>query len=182
MRSSWPCSNRTRSAKPVLEEIATYLLVAGLTAFAVCAVLLNEGEHRRRRAARRAGTAAGFPPAPGPTTPAAEEATQVHDAREPGDRRLPVGDFLFGALYVSGEEPVPFAALAERAAGSGLNVSQVLAWLERAEESGLIERVVDADQETGEPHEPAVRLTAAGMEIARSNRRGVGSRQTASGR
>ena len=82
-----------------------------------------------------------------------------------------MGDFLFGALYLQGEEPLPFADLASAAADSGLDIAQTLEWLALAEEGGLVERVEGADGETS--NQPAVRLTAEGIHRARNNRRSV---------
>jgi hypothetical protein len=82
---------------------------------------------------------------------------------------LPCGDFLFGALFLNAPEPLALHELGESAAGSGMNVSQVLAWIERAEAGGLVERVGrfdrDADGSRG------LRLTPAGVDVARNNRR-----------
>ena len=158
----------------MLEAVGMFALLAVMTAFGVAAVLANEGEHAQRRARRKARR-----PAPGRSAAQAEllapdAADASGEARS--DRRLPVGNFIFGALYVMGDRPTPFPELAEAAGESGLNVSQVLAWLERAEESGLVERVPDSedgDEGGAEDSEaqPAVRLTTAGMDIARNNRR-----------
>jgi hypothetical protein len=56
---------------------------------------------------------------------------------------------------------------------SGLDINQTLIWLARAEESGLVERIAQADPSAGE--QPAVRLTDEGMLRARNNRRSVRS-------
>ena len=56
-----------------------------------------------------------------------------------------------------------------------MSVAQVLAWIERAEAGGLIERVTDAEP----AFLPAVRLTEAGMDVARNNRRGGHAARTA---
>jgi hypothetical protein len=151
----------------MLQTLATVFLLGMMSAFAVCAVLLNAGEHARRR---RKPLTDLVPPAPPTTIPAQEGADVI--GIPSGDRRLPVGDFLFGALALRGSEPLAFPALADAAAGSGMSVAQVLAWVERAETGGLIERV--AGGEADEP--PAVRLTDAGMELAHNNRRGEPAR------
>ena len=106
------------------------------------------------------------PPATGPLV-----ALDLSSAAPRDGRRLPVGDFLFGALYLQGEEPLPFADLASAAMDSGLDINQTLIWLARAEESGLVERIQQADANAGE--QPAVRLTEEGMSRARNNRRSV---------
>ena len=149
----------------MLESVATALVLGLMAAFAVCAVLLNEGEHARRRGRRRGpAEPEAVPPALLPVLGLVEEGDS------PDDRRLAVGAFLFGALYLRGHDPLPFGQLAHAAAGSGMNVAQVLTWIERAEASGLIERVMDYEQ--GEPgHQPAVRLTQAGMDLAGDDRR-----------
>lgn len=153
----------------MINTIATIGLGALLAAFTVCAVLLNEGQHTARRRAR---TTDGTAPAP-----AAEvQVDVVHisgaAASHAEDRRLPVGDFLFGALALRGYEPFATADLAAVAADSGLDISQVLAWLERAEQSGIIERL-EGLEEDGLPGEPSVRLTAEGLDRARENTRGA---------
>ena len=121
----------------MLETVATVLLLGVMAAFAVCAVLFNEGEGVHRR----------------PTS----------------DRRLPAGEFLFGALFLRGPEPLAFSALADAAEGSGMSIRRVLAWIDRAEAGGLIERV--GEDETGKP---ALRLTEAGIHLACNDRRRAG--------
>ena len=151
----------------MLSTIATFALGALLAAFAVYAVMLNESEHARRRRRRRGA-------APGPVTatePAAVDPLAAPAMARDG-RRLPVGDFLFGALYLQGEEPLPFAELASAASDAGLDIGQALAWLAQAEESGLVERMQQRGTESS-PDQPAVRLTEAGMDVARNNRRGA---------
>ena len=144
----------------MLQTLATVFLLGMMAAFAICAVLVNEGGRRRRKARPEVR--------PETITIPVEEAGS---SRAPdGDRRLPVGDFLFGALYLNGSEPLPFSKLADAAAGSGMSVAQVLSWVERAEESGLIERVPGEGTGESDGH-PAVRLTEAGMDLARNNRR-----------
>ena len=143
----------------MLETLATALLLALMGAFAVYAALFNEGSHARRRR-RQSGT-----PPQAPVAAAADESEEVGNVRA-GERRLPVGDFLFGALFLRGPEPLAFSALADAAEGSGLSIAQVLAWIDRAERGGLIERV--DDDEAGEP---AMRLTEAGIYIACNDRR-----------
>ena len=148
----------------MLETIATFALGALVAAFAVFAVLLNESEHAARRRLRRER---------GAPQPARAEAGEMLDLSGEGSmprdgRRLPVGEFLFGALFLRGEEPLPFADLAASASEAGLDISQTLAWLDRAEESGLVERFQD-----GDAAQPAVRLTEIGMDVARNNRRGA---------
>lgn len=160
----------------MLTTFATFALAAALAAFAFCAVLLNEGEHAsRRRAKRNTGE---VPDAASAGELLARYVEDTCDARE----RLPIGDFLFGALFLRGSDPLAFSELAGAAGGAGLNVSQVLTWLARAEESGLVERVtMDRDPAGGGPPEqPAVRLTETGMDIARNDRRRAGRREPAS--
>ena len=145
----------------MLEAVATILLLGMTAAFAVCAVLLNErGRTRGHRI-----------PAHEAARPAGDGALSSHEsaavsAVPTGERRLPVGDFLFGALFLRGPEPVTFSELADAADGSGMSVAQVLAWIERTEAGGLIERV--SDDEAGEP---ALRLTEAGIYVACNDRR-----------
>jgi DNA-binding MarR family transcriptional regulator len=79
-----------------------------------------------------------------------------------------VGDFLLGALLLRGAEPIEFSELGRVAAESGLDTSQVLNWIARAEEGGLIERVAHDEEPDGRR---ALRLTPAGTEIAFNNRR-----------
>ena len=153
----------------MINTIATIGLGAVLAAFTVCAVLLNEGRHTARRRARSAdGTA------PVPAAEVQVDLLHVPDAAAPHaeDRRLPVGDFLFGALVLRGYEPFVTADLAAVAADSGLDISQVLAWLERAEQSGIVERLEGTDED-GLSGRPSVRLTAEGLDRARENRRGA---------
>ena len=145
----------------MLETLGTVLLLALMAAFAVCAVLLNEGSDTRRR---RRGTLEAPPPTATGALSAIDGAEVAPVAGD--DRRLPVGDFLFGALFLRESEPLAFSDLADAAAGSGMSVAQVLTWIERAEEGGLIERVTD-----DEADQPAVRLTEQGMDIARNSRR-----------
>jgi hypothetical protein len=151
----------------MVTTIATFALGALLAAFAVCAVFLNEGEHATRRRARRRH--------PSGSEGGSLVALDLNDVSAvPRDgRRMPVGDFLFGALYLQGEEPLPFAELAAAASASGLDINQALIWIARAEESGLVERVEQPDGETA--GQPAVRLTAEGMDRARNNRRAARS-------
>ena len=108
--------------------------------------------------------------------PAGGTGIGARDERD-GERRLPVGDFLVGALFVRGPQALPFTELARTATGSGLDISQVLAWLERAEASGLVERVTSGDSASG--RHPAVRLTPAGIDVARHNRRGADGAEVA---
>lgn len=148
----------------MLETIATFALGALAAAFAVWAVLLNESEHAARRRLRRER---------GAPQPAGAKAGEIlhlfgEDAMARDGRRLPVGEFLFGALFLRGEEALPFAELAADAAEAGLDINQTLAWLDRAGESGLVERIEDEDGA-----QPAVRLTELGMDVARNNRRGA---------
>lgn len=147
----------------MLETIATFALGALVAVFAVCAVLLNESEHAARRRLRRGRGGAPRPSEAGETLDLSGQ-----DAMPRDGRRLPVGDFLFGALFLRGEEPLPFTELAASAADAGLDISQTLAWIDRAEESGLVERIADEDAA-----QPAVRLTELGMDVARNNRRGT---------
>ena len=157
----------------MINTVATFALGALLAAFAIWAARLNEGQHaaRRRGRARQRRLSA-----------SAREARAdlylsdlLHS--EPvvgGDRRLPAGDFLFGALALRGYEPFLTRDLAAVAADSGLDISQVLAWLAKAEESGIVERLDGSEEdEDGLPAEPSVRLTAEGLELARENRRGA---------
>ncbi len=155
----------------MLEALGAVLLLIAVLAFAVAAALLNEGDHagRRRRQDREPArrTAAG----------AVRGAESVEAAgASTGDRRLPVGDFLFGALFLRGPDPLAFSTLADAAADSGMSVAQVLAWIERAEAGGLIERV--ADDEAGEP---AVRLTEIGIYVACHDRRTAKRRRARAG-
>lgn len=151
----------------MINTIATIGLVALLAAFTVCAVLLNEGQQSARRRARTRDRTAALS--------AAEvqvDVLHVPEAAASGadDRRLAVGDFLFGALALRGYEPFATADLAAAAADSGLDISQVLAWLERAEQSGIVERL-EGTEEDGLSGRPSVRLTAEGLDRARENRR-----------
>ena len=148
----------------MLETVATVLLLGVMAAFAVCAVLFNEGEgvHRRRR---RQGRVA--PPAALRVVTPGEIA--VGGAPPASDRRLPAAEFLFGALFLRGPEPLAFSALADAAEGSGMSIRQVLAWIDQAEAGGLIERV--GEDETGKP---ALRLTEAGIYVACIDRRRTG--------
>jgi hypothetical protein len=149
----------------MVTTIATFALGTLLVAFAVCAVFLNEAEHAARRRGRR--DLARGPSEEGPL----ELLDMSGESSAPTDgRRLPVGDFLFGALLLRGEEALPCADLAKAAADSGMDLSQTLAWLSRAEESGIVERVESADSAG---REPAVRLTAHGMDLGSNNRRGA---------
>lgn len=152
----------------MLEILATVFLLGMMAAFAVSAVLLNEGAHAGRRRLRRGEAASG----PDRVTIPVEEAVEApaNDEIPTDDRRLPVGEFLFGALYLRGSEPLPFSELADAAAGSGISVAQVLTWVERAEAGGLIERLTDDAPDD----QPAVRLTEAGVDVARNNRRSGG--------
>ena len=154
----------------MINTVATFALGALLAAFAISAVLLNEGQHAARRRLR---TRPGGAPAPsGETQVDLLHAPGPQPSRGEEGRRLPVGDFLFGALLLRGYEPFATADLAAVATDSGLDISQVLAWLDKAEQSGIIERL-DASVEEGLPSEPSVRLTAEGLQRARENRRGV---------
>ncbi len=169
----------------MLETLATLAFGAAMTAFAIFAVLLNEGERaarpRKVRGRRKAFTNSngqerhGSTPtfsAPG-LLPGEEPAAAGAPTGRANKRRLAVGEFLFGALFLSGTAPIAFAELARTAGDSGLDISQVLSWLARAEEGGLIERVTDLPGEGESPGHPAVRLTQAGMDVARNNRRGA---------
>jgi DNA-binding MarR family transcriptional regulator len=80
-----------------------------------------------------------------------------------------VGDFLLAALALRGEGPLAYAELLQMAGDNGLNMSSVLAWAGRAEETGLIEQLSGPDGQGGR----ALRLTAEGAELARNNRRRV---------
>lgn len=155
----------------MIETVATVFLLGMMAAFAVSALLVNEGAHAQRRRLRNAET----PDSSGRITIPVEEAAGEKDEIPAGDRRLPVGDFLFGALFLRGSEPLPFSELADAAAGSGMSVAQVLAWVERAEAGGLIERLSDEAPDG----QPAVRLTEAGVDVARNNRRGARTRVAA---
>ena len=153
----------------MINTIATFALGALLAAFTISAVLLNEGRHAARRRAR----------ANQGDDPVSSEQTRddliyisEEEPSRDGDRRLPVGDFVFGALALRGNEPFGTADLAAVAADSGLDINQVLAWLEQAEQSGVIERL-DFTEEEGLPAVPSVRLTAEGLARARENRRGA---------
>jgi hypothetical protein len=79
-----------------------------------------------------------------------------------------VGDFLLAALALRGEQPLAYAELLQMAGDNGLNMSSVLAWAGRAEESGLIEQLSGVDGQGR-----ALRLTTQGDELARNNRRRV---------
>jgi predicted Rossmann fold nucleotide-binding protein DprA/Smf involved in DNA uptake len=148
----------------MVTTIATFALGALLAAFAVYAVMLNEGEHAARKRARRRARSGSEDARLVPLDLDATPSTRLDG------RRMPVGDFLFGALYLRGEEPFPFAELATAASESGLDINQTLTWLARAEKSGLVERIAQAGDEG---QQPAVRLSAEGMHRARNNRRGV---------
>ncbi len=89
-------------------------------------------------------------------------------------RRSPLGDFLFGALYLRGAHPYDFAELGRTAGESGFDIPSVLEWINDAEASGLVERLARPllPGESSEPSQRrAVRLTAKGLEVARSNPR-----------
>ena len=146
----------------MLETLATVLLLGTMAAFAVCAVVVGEGEGARRRRRREEGVA----PASADDGVVAPEETAAPGRSPAPDRRLPVGEFLFGALFLRGPDPLAFSELADAAAGSGMSTSQVLAWIDQAEASGLIERV--GEDETGKP---ALRLTQAGIYIACNDHR-----------
>ncbi len=153
----------------MINALATFALGALLAGFAIYAVLLNEGQHAARWRARSKRRSAAAPPSE-------VEVDLLHipetDPSRGDDRRLPVGDFLLGALALRGDEPIVTADLAAVAADSGLDIGQVLAWLAKAEESGIVERL-DGPDEEGLPGKPSVRLTAEGLELARENRRGA---------
>ena len=87
------------------------------------------------------------------------------------DRRSPVGDFLLGALALRGNEALAYSELLRIAGDSGLNISTVLAWAARAEESGLIEQLPHPDGGGR-----ALRLTDDGIRLAQNNRRRVDRR------
>ena len=145
----------------MLHAFGAVLLLGAVAVFAVYAALLNERNH----AGRRSGPGRAVAPPTAPIAVPSEQSAEVPGAPS-GDRRLPVGDFLFGALFLRGPEPLAFSALADAAAGSGMSVAQVLVWIERAEASGLIERGTDDDS-----GEPAVRLTEMGIYAACHDRR-----------
>lgn len=88
-------------------------------------------------------------------------------------RRSPLGDFLFGALYLRGNHPYDFADLGRTAGESGFDIPSVLEWLNAAEASGLVERLPRPAKpgQAGEPSQRAVRLTEKGLEVARKNPR-----------
>lgn len=168
----------------MLQTLATLALGAAMTAFAIFAVMLNEGErsarlrHRGRRKSSvkgRAETGQRRPSSPIFSASDVLPGTETHSSAEPttpgNPRRLPVGDFLFGALFLTGSTPLAFAELARTAGESGLDVAQVLNWLGRAEESGLVERVHVASLDGEDSGHPAVRLTPEGMDRAQNNRR-----------
>lgn len=145
----------------MLETIATVLVLGVAAAFAIYAALLNEGSHAGGRGMRGVGE----------EWPTGDVGVPAEEGGETGgvpteDRRLPVGGFLFGALFLRGPEALTFSELADAAEGSGMSVAQVLAWIERAEAGGLVERVTDDDA-----GEPALRLTEAGIYIACNDRR-----------
>jgi len=89
--------------------------------------------------------------------------------------RSPLGDFLFGALYLRGRHPFEFAELGRNAGESGFDIPSVLAWIDDAEASGLVERVslpvTDGDEDVDPSRRRAVRLTSKGLEVARTNPR-----------
>lgn len=90
----------------------------------------------------------------------------MDEERRAAERRSPVGDVLLGALALRGDEPLPYAELLETAGACGLNMSTVLAWSSRAQEAGLI---VQSTGPNGQGR--LLRLTPAGVERARNNRR-----------
>jgi DNA-binding MarR family transcriptional regulator len=90
------------------------------------------------------------------------------EERRGEDRRSPVGDFLLAALALRGEQPLAYAELLQMAGDNGLNMSSVLAWAGRAEETGLIEQLQGPDGQGR-----TLRLTVEGAELARNNRRRV---------
>ena len=85
-----------------------------------------------------------------------------HDRRRE-DRRSPAGDFLLAELARRGGEPLAYAELLRVAGEHGLSISIVLAWAGLAEEAGLLEQLAVPER--------ALRLTDAGIEVARRNRR-----------
>jgi len=161
----------------MINTLATLALGAMMMAFAIFAVMLNEGERSRLRKNKRLGE--GLPngdaeewqrQAAAPIPGWLPDEEPVLETR-PGQRRLPVGEFLFGALFLRGSEPLAFSELAQTAGECGMDISQVLAWVARAEEGGLLERVTDLSADGWPSAHPAVRLTSAGMDLARNNRR-----------
>src|SRR5918997_2750429 len=120
----------------MLHTFGAVLLLGAVAAFAVFAALLNERDH----AGRRSGRGRRVAPPTSSVEVESEEGAEVAGVPT-GDRRLPVGDFLFGALFLRGPEPLEFSTLADAAAGSGMSVAQVLAWIERAEAGGPLARV-----------------------------------------
>ncbi len=90
----------------------------------------------------------------------------VDEDRRGDERRSPVGDFLLGALALRADGELQYAELLQIAGASGLNMSTVLAWAARAEETGLIEQQTGPDGEGR-----ALRLTEHGAQLARNNRR-----------
>jgi DNA-binding MarR family transcriptional regulator len=88
------------------------------------------------------------------------------EERRGEERRSPVGDFLLGALALRGEEPLAYADLLQIAGENGLNMSTVLAWVARAEETGMVEQLPGPGGQGRD-----LCLTAHGAELARNNRR-----------
>jgi len=71
---------------------------------------------------------------------------------------------MLGQLATAKGEPMAHAQLLSLASERQMNVSQVLAWIGVAKEGELVEEV------TLDAH-PALRLTAAGEKVVRSDRR-----------
>ncbi len=79
---------------------------------------------------------------------------------------------MLGALALRPNGELAYAELLQIAGDSGLNMSSVLAWAERAEEAGLIEQLLCPNGQGR-----LLRLTEDGAEIARNNRRRVHRRE-----
>ncbi|MDQ3675460.1 MAG: hypothetical protein M3401_01440 [Actinomycetota bacterium] len=84
--------------------------------------------------------------------------------RRDDQRRSPVGDFMLSALWSANGKPVAHAQLLALAGERRVNVSQVLQWIAISKEGSLVEELtVDGY--------PALRLTPAGEEVVRNDRR-----------
>jgi len=91
--------------------------------------------------------------------------------RRSKDRRSPLGDFLLSTLSQRGDEALALEDLLWIARDSGLKIDTVVAWVEKAQEGGLIEELSDPGSA-----ERNLRLTFAGRDLARNNRRRVDRR------
>ncbi len=105
---------------------------------------------------------------PNPEGDAVGELSELNQLRESErrdeERRSPVGDFMLGALAAADGKPLSYAQLLSAASEQRLSVSQVLGWIAKAKEGSLVAELTLDDH-------PALRLTAAGQTVVRSDRR-----------